>query len=219
MKNARNRFTPITSAFTLIELLVVIAVIAILTALLLPVLAQVRDKARACVALSNARQIGLGTQMYAQDWDEGLPLTAHSPGASWLDTLQPYTAHTRILYRAPGDRSVNWERPLPGQTKTRQSSYAVNAYLTAAGGYGTLARIVQPSHCIYVVELQENKTGDHVHPSTWTPGVGPRDEVAYDRYQGGSHYVFADGHARWLPLEATWQPGVVDRYDPTAAAW
>src|SRR5881296_3938324 len=60
--------------FTLIELLVVIAIIAILAAILFPVFAQARAKARQAVCLSNMRQLGTGLTMYAQDYDETLPL-------------------------------------------------------------------------------------------------------------------------------------------------
>lgn len=70
--SARTRsagFTQITSAFTLIELLVVIAIIAILAAILFPVFAQARAKARQTVCLSNLKQIGLATMMYLQDYD------------------------------------------------------------------------------------------------------------------------------------------------------
>src|ERR671930_549723 len=59
--------------FTLIELLVVIAIIAILAAILFPVFARARAQARKVTGISNLKQIGLGTLMYAQDYDERLP--------------------------------------------------------------------------------------------------------------------------------------------------
>jgi prepilin-type N-terminal cleavage/methylation domain-containing protein/prepilin-type processing-associated H-X9-DG protein len=70
----RQAFTPReSSAFTLIELLVVIAIIAILAAILFPVFAQAREKARQASCLSNIKQISVGMLMYMQDYDECLP--------------------------------------------------------------------------------------------------------------------------------------------------
>src|SRR5688572_3938171 len=65
-----SRFRP---GFTLIELLVVIAIIAILAAILFPVFAQAREKARSISCLSNMRQVGMGLYMYVQDYDETYP--------------------------------------------------------------------------------------------------------------------------------------------------
>lgn len=86
MKNARG--------FTLIELLVVIAIIAILAAILFPVFAQAREKARQTSCLSNQKQIGLAVMMYAQDYDETLPIAAYNPTGlplvMWYDVVDPY---------------------------------------------------------------------------------------------------------------------------------
>ena len=219
-QSARRRAA---SAFTLIELLIVIAIIAVLAAILFPVFAQARDKARGTAALSNARQIGMAISMYCQDWDEGLPLNSHSANASWIDTLQPYVK-TPLLNRAPGDRSVNWESPLPGETTMRRSSYATNAYLTPGGGFMTLASVANPAQCVYVVELKENKTGDHIHPQCWSSAgclhggrtfrIDPKTEIEAERYQGGAHYVFVDGHAKWHKFEQTYRPTALDWYHP-----
>ena len=68
-----------TRGFTLIELLVVIAIIAILAAILFPVFARAREKARQTSCLSNVKQLTLGILMYAQDYDERLPFGYNGP--------------------------------------------------------------------------------------------------------------------------------------------
>src|SRR5476649_2479918 len=106
---------PRASAFTLIELLVVIAIIAILAAILFPVFAQAREKARQSVCISNQKQIGTAFAIYTQDYDQVLPdrrdLKSSLPGgfrpwtswppfdtrAGWAAvTLEPYTKNDQI---------------------------------------------------------------------------------------------------------------------------
>jgi prepilin-type N-terminal cleavage/methylation domain-containing protein/prepilin-type processing-associated H-X9-DG protein len=103
------------SAFTLIELLVVIAIIAILAAILFPVFAQARSKARQISGLSNVKQLALGILMYSQDYDEAWPRTGYGGenfaqcgtqnqygGLDWQNVIMPYVKNGQI-YESPGD--------------------------------------------------------------------------------------------------------------------
>jgi prepilin-type N-terminal cleavage/methylation domain-containing protein/prepilin-type processing-associated H-X9-DG protein len=87
--------------FTLIELLVVIAIIAILAAILFPVFAQARAKARQAACLSNAKQIGLACRMYAQDYDEyNVPERVAGPRGSLISyrvNLQAYVKNKQVF--------------------------------------------------------------------------------------------------------------------------
>jgi prepilin-type N-terminal cleavage/methylation domain-containing protein/prepilin-type processing-associated H-X9-DG protein len=93
--------------FTLIELLVVIAIIAILAAILFPVFAKAREKARQTSCISNGKQIGLSWHMYAQDYDERV-IPYSDSGVSggfampWTLLIQPYTKNNQIL-RCPNN--------------------------------------------------------------------------------------------------------------------
>ncbi|MFM7321224.1 MAG: DUF1559 domain-containing protein [Armatimonadota bacterium] len=92
-------------AFTLIELLVVIAIIAILAAILFPVFAQAREKARQASCLSNTKQMGLGIMMYTQDFDETYPqaywyrndLNGDAGYEQWSGLIQPYVKNVGIF--------------------------------------------------------------------------------------------------------------------------
>ncbi len=102
--------------FTLIELLVVIAIIAILAAILFPVFAKAREKARQSSCASNLKQIGLAVMSYKQDYDETYPLSfpATGPGGTrasscgtnafwWMDLLVPYTKNEQIFHCPSGE--------------------------------------------------------------------------------------------------------------------
>jgi prepilin-type N-terminal cleavage/methylation domain-containing protein/prepilin-type processing-associated H-X9-DG protein len=94
MSSPRRRAS--RSGFTLIELLIVIAIIAILAAILFPVFAQTREKARASTCLSSQKQIALAISMYAQDYDETFPFPylQGPPELWWEDVVNPYIKAT-----------------------------------------------------------------------------------------------------------------------------
>ncbi len=116
--------------FTLIELLVVIAIIAILAAILFPVFAQAREKARSTACLSNLKQVGMATRMYSQDYDEVLVpnylYSSTSTYAWWFDLLQPYVKN-RDVFVCPNWSSVDVYATAPGAPKqTVKWSYGGN---------------------------------------------------------------------------------------------
>jgi len=116
--------------FTLIELLVVIAIIAILAAILFPVFSQAREKARQAACLSFKKNIGAAWSMYAQDYDERLPLfiVFNVPDGGWGThvILQPYCRNRQIF-----------SCPTAGQG--RFLAYSVNT--ACPGGYAQMAQV------------------------------------------------------------------------------
>ena len=142
--------------FTLIELLVVIAIIAILAAILFPVFARAREKARTASCQSNLKQIGLGLNMYIQDYDENLPLGTsywYAPGGGgsatrtdplgWYDNLQPYIKNYQVFV-CPSDSSAAMATPW----NTTTLSYCANMTFEQFG-FNSIATLSQPSKYVF----------------------------------------------------------------------
>src|SRR5256714_7786477 len=117
--------------FTLIELLVVIAIIAILAAILFPVFAQARDKARGAVCLSNQKQLGLSILMYAQDYDEVLPGNAYEApnNTTYGDSGQAFMSDIGFQDPDPTKVNRNWGAGIAPYNKNTGHSIGSTIYL------------------------------------------------------------------------------------------
>ena len=125
------------TGFTLIELLVVIAIIAILAAILFPVFARAREKARQTSCLNNMKQIGLGLMMYTTDWDDTYPLAYYyqngvSGGGGyvhWSGMIAPYVKNDQ-LWVCNSDPNKGLEPTNPGlDFQAPKISYTANELL------------------------------------------------------------------------------------------
>lgn len=185
--------------FTLIELLVVIAILAILAAILFPVFARAREKARQTTCLSNLKQLGTALQMYVQDYDGMTPPHNDDDGSTgwrWFQfpiLLTPYTKNYQIL-RCPSDQG--WTRPETGATG-RWASYPVNHAVPARSD----AQFEAPAETIVLVDGQDGDLGldnDSARPDH--PDYSHVD--AYYRHNDGMNVNFYDGHAKWYRPES-----------------
>jgi prepilin-type N-terminal cleavage/methylation domain-containing protein/prepilin-type processing-associated H-X9-DG protein len=161
--------------FTLIELLVVIAIIAILAAILFPVFAQARAKARQISCLSNAKQMGLAVGMYTQDydgqyfgyrisspdWTDGAVNPANCPNANncypnrhfWNQIIQPYIKNYQVSV-CPSARLLKYNIiDANNGIYGGQESYALNSFMTNANYSGlgiNEAAIVEPANTLFI---------------------------------------------------------------------
>lgn len=111
----------LTQGFTLIELLVVIAIIAILAAILFPVFARAREKARQASCASNEKQLALAMLQYTQDYDESYPLSNLQSVAGqvgWANLLQPYVKSVSVYHCPDFDGVVETSLDQGAQTVT-----------------------------------------------------------------------------------------------------
>ncbi len=203
------------NAFTLIELLVVIAIIAVLAAILFPVFAQARAKARQATCVSNERQLATGILLYVQDYDDTLPPVAvlppgdHEEGEKeeekedlWITLIYPYTKSNEI-------------RRCPEDTQSKENSYGLNERIFAdfadAEEHETATMSLSAlHHPAETVMLGDIGVGDDFVTNTpdaykmVSPTFPLNDEVDSRPHARHFHQVslaFMDGHVKPMTLD------------------
>jgi prepilin-type N-terminal cleavage/methylation domain-containing protein/prepilin-type processing-associated H-X9-DG protein len=199
--------------FTLIELLVVIAIIAILAAMLFPVFARAREKARQISCISNLKQLNLAFMMYAQDYDEIMPMGVYPDWQTYWDTkvdwfgnvigdglITPYARNQQIA-ACPSARGISADRPYTG--------YAYNVSYVgcnpAEGGQpAALAEITRPTKTVMLSDSAiwstftnevygNNLLRSPAHPHF--PWGDPGPTVHY-RHNEAANAAYCDGHVK-----------------------
>ncbi len=160
--NYRYTSRQTSSGFTLIELLVVIAIIAILAAILFPVFATAREKARQATCASNLKQLGLAFIQYEQDYDEYFPVGTPSQIAGdehksgWATAIYPYVK-TYAVYSCPDDL---YTPPNLYNKCSYYMSWALTGYNngtpTNPGPPMLLSQLMSPSQSVELAECTKN---------------------------------------------------------------
>ncbi|MEI6511678.1 MAG: prepilin-type N-terminal cleavage/methylation domain-containing protein [bacterium] len=193
-----------TKGFTLIELLVVIAIIVILAAILFPVFAAAREKARLASCTSNMGQLGRGFMLYAGDWNEHFPSDAWVGNCSPCDeiaypnlgSLWTYTKNIQIYHCPSNYKKVHKLRWKAGASewfdgRIAQVTYTINYTLVKK----SLAYVNFPSDTFLLYDESATTVNDGSYvPTTY--------DINGDQHTGGAVVLSTDGHAQSYPLNS-----------------
>jgi prepilin-type N-terminal cleavage/methylation domain-containing protein/prepilin-type processing-associated H-X9-DG protein len=212
------------AAFTLIELLVVIAIIAILAAILFPVFAKAREKARQTTCASNLKQAGTGLLMYVQDYDEKYPTggagTVSASAANyatagdnnWIASIQPYIKNWQV-FACPSAASG----PL-GVASAPNGNSNTNLFQNGVVLGRTLSAIQSPASLIWGHEYGYRSNIAYIRPTSfdfgaepapfngnyasWIEAVGTVDYKYDNVHTDGGNLLYCDGHVKFAKQSA-----------------
>ncbi|MFO8082296.1 MAG: prepilin-type N-terminal cleavage/methylation domain-containing protein [Armatimonadota bacterium] len=188
------------NGFTLIELLVVIAIIAILAAILFPVFARAREKARQSSCLSNVKQINTGIMMYTQDYDEMLPkarfwYTGSNRPYLYTRAVKPYVANEQIFI-CPSDSDGRYVEGWGSSPHRSELSYGFN--WDNNNSNAKLGDIEYPAQTILIADAR-----GYMWSPTYDPIVSDTSDYRIRaRHNDQANLGFVDGHAKSLAANA-----------------
>jgi prepilin-type N-terminal cleavage/methylation domain-containing protein/prepilin-type processing-associated H-X9-DG protein len=193
--------------FTLIELLVVIAIIAILAAILFPVFAQAREKARMSTCLSNTRQMGMALMQYVEDYDDTYPPSGYSGEIDGklrrfghLDHIFPYVKNNHVYQCPDAPNEMDWDLVLAGsaanggcyegKTGISAGNFRYYSYVADFAMFQTpaipLAALPRPADTAAYFDGYSACRMGRIHAAGKEP-----------RHQGGVNVTYADGHSHY----------------------
>ncbi len=212
------------AAFTLIELLVVIAIIALLMGILMPVLHKAREQGKDVICRSNLRQVGIGANLYAEDWEQQIP-RGSAGDTAWYVIFMPFLAQKPV---GNDYRTVEIYRCPSYPDKDQTVCFVINGWDFKDRNDKTGQEIRTPSRlqtCTRRAEtlyLADNENGswraiirsatdqDIYRCDVWSPGHLPMSEshdvttgrrVARERHKDGCNALYLDWHVDWIPAK------------------
>jgi prepilin-type N-terminal cleavage/methylation domain-containing protein/prepilin-type processing-associated H-X9-DG protein len=200
------------SGFTLIELLVVIAIIAILAAILFPVFAKAREKARQTTCMNNMKQLGLGWTLYAEDWDGTYPGDRYDDArghTTWKSSVASYVKVTN--FRCPSNEHFDeWAEDDLIQTGRSYCMNGASAYDgLSSGDVKEAAGIIAICECRYQypdVYPADETWSSFLYSSDSNPTPNSYEGVMQTHGSGITNFAFFDGHAKAMkPIQTLTQ--------------